>query len=125
MLYSIYVYAYNCTGTGNYGRNYASRNYVLLYARTLILARYLDLSYGEVWARRNVYSAPHGYYKCTDTHGTPRGTRGGPRIVVQQIPMGGYNTQGGVWHSRAYYLCTHAVASAVPCEYLEALLIAA
>ena len=55
-----------------------------------------SLSYGEVWARRNVYSAPQGYYKCTATHGTPRGTHGGPRGVVQQIPKGGYNIQGGV-----------------------------
>ena len=53
-----------------------------------------SLSYGEVWARRNVYSAPPRYYKCTATHGTPRGTHGGPRGVVQQIPKGGYNTQG-------------------------------
>ena len=30
-----------------------------------------SLSYGEVWARRNVYSAPLGYYKCTATHETP------------------------------------------------------
>ena len=59
-----------------------------------------SLSYGEVWARRNVldlvYSAPQGYYKCTATHGTPSGTHGGPWGVVQQIPEGGYNTQGGV-----------------------------
>jgi len=55
-----------------------------------------SLRYGEVWARRNVYSAPHGYYKCTATHGTPRGTHGGPQCVVQQIPKGGYNIQGGV-----------------------------
>ena len=34
-------------------------------------------------------------YKCTATHGTPRGTHGGPRSVVQQIPKGWYNTQGG------------------------------
>ena len=27
--------------------------------------------YGEVWARRNVYSAPPRYYKCTATHATP------------------------------------------------------
>ena len=59
------------------------------------LARSLALlSYGEVWARRNVYSAPPRYYKCTATHGTPRGTHGGPRGVVQQIPKGGYNIQG-------------------------------
>ena len=47
------------------------------------------LSYGEVWARRNVYSAPPRYYKCTATHGTPSGTHGGPWGVVQQIPKGG------------------------------------
>ena len=46
--------------------------------------------------RRNVYSAPPRYYKCTATHGTPRGTHGGPQGIAQQIPMGGYNTQGGV-----------------------------
>ena len=51
--------------------------------------------YGEVWARRNVYSAPPRHYKCTATHGTPRGTHGGPRGVVQQIPKRGYNIQGG------------------------------
>eukprot|EP01048_Picozoa_sp_COSAG05_P011815 COSAG05_NODE_1140_length_5740_cov_11.446020_2_plen_129_part_00 len=51
-------------------------------------------SYGEVWARRNVYSAPPRYYKCTATHGTPREAHGGPRGVVQQIPKGVYNTQG-------------------------------
>ena len=50
--------------------------------------------YGEVWARRNVYSAPHGYYKCTATHGTLREAHAGPRGVVQQIPEGVYNTQG-------------------------------
>ena len=54
-----------------------------------------SLSYGEVWARRNVYSATQGYYKCTATHGTPKGTHGGLRGVVQQIPKGGYNIQGG------------------------------
>ena len=48
-----------------------------------------SLSYGEVWARRNVYSAPPRYYKCTATHATPRGTHGGPRGVVQQTPRGG------------------------------------
>ena len=51
-------------------------------------------SYGEVWARRNVYSAPPRYYKCTATHGTPREAHAGPRGVVQQIPEGVYNTQG-------------------------------
>ena len=46
--------------------------------------------------RRNVYSAPPRYYKCTAaTHGTHRRTHGGPGGVVQQIPKGGYNTQGG------------------------------
>ena len=64
--------------------------------KLLLLPARTSLSYGEVWARRNVYSAPQGYYKCTATHGTPRGTHGGPRGVVQQIPKGGYNTQGGV-----------------------------
>ena len=44
---------------------------------------------------RNVYSAPPRYYKGTATHGTLRGTHGGPRGVVQQTPKGGYNTQGG------------------------------
>ena len=43
----------------------------------------------------NVYSAPQGYYKCTATHVTPRGTHGGPRGVVQQISKVGYNIQGG------------------------------
>ena len=50
--------------------------------------------YGEVWARRNVYSAPPRYYKCTATHGTPREAHAGPRGVVQQIPEGVSNTQG-------------------------------
>ena len=54
-----------------------------------------SLSYGEVWARRNVYSASQGYYTCTATHGTPRGTHGGHRGVVQHIPKGRYNIQGG------------------------------
>eukprot|EP01048_Picozoa_sp_COSAG05_P017281 COSAG05_NODE_2335_length_3215_cov_17.188594_2_plen_122_part_00 len=52
----------------------------------------------EVWATRNVlaiivvlYIAPPRYYKCTATHGTPRRRSWG---VVQQIPKGGYNTQG-------------------------------
>ena len=56
----------------------------------------VSLSDGEVWARRNVYSVPPRYYKCTATHETHRETHGGPRGVVQQIPKGGYNTQGGV-----------------------------
>ena len=37
-----------------------------------------SLSYGEVWARRNVYSAPARYYEGTATHRTPRATHGGP-----------------------------------------------
>ena len=37
---------------------------------------------------------PSSYYKYTATHETPRGTHGGPRGVVQQIPKGGYNIQG-------------------------------
>ena len=56
-----------------------------------------SLSYGEVYGPCvTLYnSAPHGYCKCTATHGTPRGTHEGPRGVVQQIPKVGYNIQGG------------------------------
>ena len=59
--------------------------------------------------RRNVYSAPPRYYKCTATHGTPRGTHGGPRGVVQQIPKGGYNIQGGfdIFRSQISYSCSY------------------
>ena len=51
----------------------------------------------------------HGYYKCTATHGTPRGTHGGPWGVVQQIPKGGYNTQGGfdIFRSQISYSCSY------------------
>ena len=63
--------------------------------------------YGEVWARRNVYSAPPRYYKCTGTHGTPRGTHGGPLGVVQQIPKARYNTQGPRARPRAGPRCGH------------------
>ena len=61
------------------------------------------------WARRNVYSAPPRYYKCTATHGTPRETHGGPRSVVQQIPKGWYNTQGGfdIFRSQISYSCSY------------------
>ena len=59
----------------------------------LIILLY-SLSYGEVWARRNVYSASLRYYKCAATHGTPSGTHGGG--FVQRIPKEEYNTQGGV-----------------------------
>ena len=60
----------------------------------LIFRSQISQLYGEVWARRNVYSAPPRYYKCTATHGTPREAHAGPRGVVQQIPKGLYNTQG-------------------------------
>ena len=53
------------------------------------------------WARRNVYSAPPRYYKCIATHGTPRGTHGGPWGVVQQT-HGQYVTMCTGAHSKLH-----------------------
>ena len=83
------------------------------------------VSYGEVRARRNVYSATPRYHtcKCTATHGTPRGTHGGPRGVVQQIPMArfseleglqkrfstyGFQTEVVIYHKILFHIHTRA-----------------